>query len=466
MKSCIAIPTRFAINPLRRLVPKLLDDPEVDRVLILDNGHPSNNARMWFKALNRDQPKIEVVNARGWSIHRMWNFGWEYAREHGYEFYGAFNDDIIAPHGLVGHLAAAMRDDTSLWIVSPEWTRRLNLGVDVTGDVRRVNGTQRHGGLAGWCWLLRTDIPVPPIDEQFEWWYGDDDLAEQIRLAGGGLGVVVGLPLEHKQETTARRFPWTREAIERDGVRYDAKYGVGSALPTPPKISVLVPTMNRTDRLRVAVSRMLAQDYPSFEIIVQNGGEPFRFDGDDDPLADDRVITRTAPDKGICNALNKAAELATGDIWHVACDDDEMLSGTFRSAQVAFNTGARWSYGWMRYYQEFSNGQRKQVYRHTERLWPWDLAAHQRGNAIAQPTVFFARDTYEMHGPFNEDFPMCWDYEWWMRLGVRYDPVPRDHCDAHYIIWPGSTSVHSVELMNLEVERMQQLWARVGYGER
>lgn len=462
MRACIAIPTISAIRTLKALVLALIRDPAVDCVLILDNGHKSSQAASWFRGIQRRTPKVRVVDARGWGIHQMWNYGWDYAREQGFEYYGAFNDDIQAPPSLVRDLVDALDRNPDLWIVSPDWHRRLAEGSEVTGHVRRVTGTQRHGGIAGWCWLLRTDIPVR-VDEQYEWWYGDCALAEDIRLAGGALGVVEGLPLDHDQETTARNHAWTRDAIVRDGQRFERQYGPGTAIPY--RVSVLIPTMNRPARLRRAVAHVLRQQYPSFEIVIQNGGEKIE-PAPGDVLADDRVHLRQVPDTGICNALNRAAEIATGDVWHMCCDDDEMQPGTLWSAASALRTGEQWTYGWMRQFREFPSGRRRQIALHTARLWPWNLDEHKAANSVNQPTAFWTRESYEKHGPFHEDFPMIWDYEWWMRLGVRYSPVQRDHCDADYVIWPGSTSVHAAAEMTAEVERLQALWAEVGYGER
>jgi GT2 family glycosyltransferase len=454
--SCIAIPTLDALRTLKPLVTRLLRDPEVEALLILDNGHRRPSAKNWFRAVDRD-PRVHVVDARGWSLHRMWNWGREWATANGHGFYGAYNDDLVVPADLTSELAAALRRDPALWLVAPEWTRSLSSGVDLTGEVRRVQGTQRHGGISGWCWLMRADAPVPPIDEQFEWWYGDCDLAEQIRLAGGELGIVEGLPVDHKAETTARHHPWTRKAIVRDGARFEAKYGQGSAIPT--RVSVLLPTKDRPERLGRALSCILAQDYPDLEVVIQNGGA--RVELPDDP----RIVYLEGADTGIANALNIAAAASTGDVLHVTCDDDEMRPGTLWSAASALRS-AEWTYGWMRTFLETRTGYRRLHKRHTACLWAWNLDEHKAANSINQPTAFFTRSSYEKLGPFDERFPMVWDYEWWMRLGTRFEPVQRDHCDADYVIWPGSTSVHAAAAMALEVERLQELWAEKGYGER
>lgn len=458
-RTCIAIPTLRALKTLRPLVRSLLRDPAVGMVLVLDNGHKTSPAKTWLRQIGQD-PRVTVIDTRGWGIHRMWNWGREWATEHGFEFYGAFNDDLVVPDGLVCELACALTTDPRWWIVSPDWHRRLADGVDVTGTVRRVRGTQRHDGIAGWCWVMRTDVPVPPIDETFRWWYGDDSLAEEIHRAGGQLGIVEGLPLDHEQETTAKREPWTRTAIVEDGIYYEQKYGPGSAIPL--RVSVLIPTKDRPDRLRRAVEHVLAQDYPAFEVIVQNGGGPV--DLPDDP----RLIVVNEPDKSIAHALNLAAKHATGDIFHVAMDDDWMCPNTLWSAQCALRTGEAWTYGWMRIYSEsvLRPGRRHWISRTSACLWEWSLAEHKAANSVNQPTAFFTRAAYEKYGPFNEDFPLVWDYEWWMRLAVHHDPVPRDHCDSEYTVWPGSMSVFDHAAVVAEVVRLQALWAEKGYGER
>lgn len=455
----VAIPTIEAFHTLRPLVHRLLRDRAVTQLLILDNGHKASAARRWLYSIG-DDPRVEVLNTRGDSLYRMWNDAWTRARYRGFDYLAVLNDDIVIPDGLIGHLAAALDDDPGLWLVAPEWTRPLSAGVDITGDVLPVRGTQRHGGISGWCFLVRVDVPVPPIDEQFEWWCGDDDLAEQVHRAGGRIGIVEGLPLDHEAETTARRHSWTYRAKWDDARRYEEKYGPGSAPPEWRRATVLLPTKDRPKQLVEAVDAILAQDWHNIEIVVQNGGKPVRLP------RDPRILLEERPDNGIAHALNLAARRATGHVWHVACDDDVMAPGTLRSAIEALATsGYGWTYGWMEFYVHGPDGP-ELVVDESARPWPWKESDFQLGNCVHQPTAFFLGELYERLGPFNERFPFCWDYEWWGRLAATSPPLPRDHCDARYNIWPGSASEQHRDALISEVAGIHAMWDEWGFGLR
>ena len=87
-------------------------------------------------------------------------------------------------------------------------------------------------------------------------------------------------------------------------------------------------------------------------------------------------------------------------------------------------------------------------------------------NCIHQPTVFFTRAAWERLGPFNTDYPYAYDYEFWGRLGAHYEPVVRDHVDATYTFWPGSTSIRIPEALADDVRGIQKQWQAYGFGKR
>ncbi|NLU80469.1 glycosyltransferase [Micromonospora sp. HNM0581] len=102
-----------------------------------------------------------------------------------------------------------------------------------------------------------------------------------------------------------------------------------------PSVSTVVPTRNRPELLRAAVTAILAQDYPGpiEVVVVYDQSEP------DTALADlstpdrtVRVITngRTA---GLAGARNTGILAATGELVAFCDDDDEWLPGKLR-AQV------------------------------------------------------------------------------------------------------------------------------------
>lgn len=224
------------------------------------------------------------------------------------------------------------------------------------------------------------------------------------------------------------------------------------------KVSLLLPTLNRPRLLPAAIGAMLAQDYDDVEIVVN--------DGSDEPcpspiLTDERVVVmENGSNLSIANALNAAAEAATGDIFYVASDDNLMLHGTIVSALAALAGGARWTCGRM----IVDDGKNLPW---VSPLVEWDPEIHGKvGNQVQEPTVFMTRRAFEESGGFNEIYRCAQDYEMWGRLGAVEPPAVRDHVDVFYRLWEGSLSTTAAERCSTEVEMIQAQWSGFGFGGR
>lgn len=120
------------------------------------------------------------------NIQRWWNLGIAaaaaYAKAAGQEQWNVLvtNDDIIACPHLTETLDREMRATTAV------------LAYPNAFDDRRVLLTQPNADVStritGWCFMLRGESGLK-TDEQFEWWYGDNDLDFTARLSGGALCV-------------------------------------------------------------------------------------------------------------------------------------------------------------------------------------------------------------------------------------------------------------------------------------
>lgn len=103
-----------------------------------------------------------------------------------------------------------------------------------------------------------------------------------------------------------------------------------------PTVTVVVPTRDRPELLRVALRAILAQDHPGpiDVVVVYDRSEPDRsLESTADPWRRVRVI-RNQRTPGLAGARNSGLLAATGQLIAFCDDDDEWLPGKLR-AQVA-----------------------------------------------------------------------------------------------------------------------------------
>lgn len=171
------------------------------------------------------------------NISRWWNTGitasTAYARVFGHREFNVLivNDDIVAPPHLVGFLDAGLRGQHSAVRDSSPLTARPVLAYpDNWPPYNRAgfHGTpgqvQLSTRISGWCFMLRGEAGIT-ADEQFEWFYGDDDLDWRCRESGGAV-MVPDCPVEHlypNQLTGASAELSARTHVDRQ--LFAAKWG-------------------------------------------------------------------------------------------------------------------------------------------------------------------------------------------------------------------------------------------------
>lgn len=189
--------------------------PALVERLLADGAAP-----VWL-LVNRDGVELPAFDERvgrvdlvGRTIYQVWN----HAIAHASGPLAILNDDIELGAGA---LAAAVE-------VLQEYELTA-VGFDyecLPGPLRLrpTTGTYRLHGISGCAFVVDSDR-CPLVDEQFEWWGGDDDLMMTIEKEGGRMGVLEGAHVLHWSGTTARNHEWIPEAIGRDQARMLAKWG-------------------------------------------------------------------------------------------------------------------------------------------------------------------------------------------------------------------------------------------------
>ena len=200
-----------------------------------------------------------------------------------------------------------------------------------------------------------------------------------------------------------------------------------------PQITVVTPSYNHAAFLRRCIDSVLEQAYPNLQYFVHDGGST---DGTVEILKGygDAICWRSERDRGQAAAVNEGFRKSDGDLVAWLNSDDYYLPGAFDHAVNAFeeHPGAAMIYGRARLVDEAG---------HTIRPYP-TFAFHRRDLArkcyVCQPTVFVRRSVLDEVGLLNEDFDICIDYEWWLRIGRDHTLAFCDHELAASRLYPAT----------------------------
>lgn len=187
-------------------------------------------------------------------------------------------------------------------------------------------------------------------------------------------------------------------------------------MPNNPLVSVIIPSYNRSDLLKRAISSVLVQNYWSFELIVVD-------DGSTDDTA--RTVLSFQPhvkyvkqeNKGVSAARNKGAAKAKGAYLAFLDSDDEWLPEKLKTQMnYMVKSGCKISQTeetWIR------NG--KLFNKRLHHAKPeGDIFIPSLSQCLVTPSsVVIERSLFEKYGGYNELLPACEDYDLWLRMGVN-----------------------------------------------
>lgn len=205
------------------------------------------------------------------------------------------------------------------------------------------------------------------------------------------------------------------------------------------KISVVTICLNNRSTLQQAIDSVRMQSGPEVELVIVDGGSS---DGSVEIVqqAAEGFAALTwvsEPDRGISDAMNKGARLASGEIVAFLHADDFYPDGSVlqRVAETfEANPAATWLTGGIRLV-----GPDGEKLREIEAR-DYSFRRLVRSNIIFHPATFVRRGTLLELGGFRDDLRYAMDYDLWLRLGEHQSPltVPSPLCC--FRVHPGSLS--------------------------
>ena len=172
-------------------------------------------------------PEATVIPAATAELNlaRWWNEGMDYVacRDRGEHDLLVFDADSAVPAAGITRLSEVLREH-GLGAACPD-----RLGTLPAGSVhteRQIGPVPWEVRMTGWCFMLRGEAGLR-ADPQFRFWYADDDMECQARLAGG-TGMAGGVRGGHP-EASRPLTPYQRECADTDAGRFSAKWGFSPA---------------------------------------------------------------------------------------------------------------------------------------------------------------------------------------------------------------------------------------------
>jgi len=182
-----------------------------------------------------------------------------------------------------------------------------------------------------------------------------------------------------------------------------------------PLVSVIIPTYNRAYILPKAIESVINQTFKDLEIIVVDDGST-----DETPY----IITKypliyvKKPRKGVAHARNTGIKKAQGKFICFLDSDDYFVPEKIEKQLKFFEKNP-----------QYKIVQTEEIwYKGNRRIFP--KKKHQKAEGyffdraiklcvVSMSTVMIKRELFDEIGLFDEDFWVCEDYEFWLRIAIK-----------------------------------------------
>jgi glycosyltransferase involved in cell wall biosynthesis len=211
-------------------------------------------------------------------------------------------------------------------------------------------------------------------------------------------------------------------------------------------VSVIIPTYNRKKFLKEAIHSVLSQSFKELEIIVVDDGSSYKSEWVE--TLDPRLHYIYCAQRGVVAARNFGVSISSGE-YIAFLDSDDLWEKKKLEKQLSFlkaiNEEPRIS---------FSGSETKYKICYTDEKWVRkgehlnQMKKHQKYHGhifekclplciISASSILMEREVFYDLGGFDESFPVCEDYDLWLRMSLRY---PIAYLDDKLIVKRGGHS--------------------------
>ena len=184
------------------------------------------------------------------------------------------------------------------------------------------------------------------------------------------------------------------------------------------RVSVVIPTFNRSELTVRAVQSVLSQRHKADQIIIVDDGSTDDTLKKLSPFHEVAEIV-TQPNRGVSAARNRGISLAKYE-WIALLDSDDCWHPEKLAKQIAFHEAhpdLLWSHTLEEWIRNGKRVSQKKRHRKPEGHIFYESLPFCK---IAPSAVMIHRDILGNVGMFDENLPVCEDYDLWLRIAKHY----------------------------------------------
>ncbi len=249
------------------------------------------------------------------------------------------------------------------------------------------------------------------------------------------------------------------------GLRQPPKLPIGALAGAPARIrfSIVTPSLNHARFIRRTIESVLGQrgEFDLQYLVVDAGST----DGTLTILREHEASLEwsSEPDQGQADAINKGLRRCGGDVVGWLNSDDVLLPGALERMARVFreDPDVEWVHGRCQIVDESDRRIRRgvELYKHL-RSQRYSYGSLLTENFISQMTVFWRRPVLDEIGYLDPSLRFAFDYDLWLRLAQRGDPVYIQAPQACFRWYESSKSGASFQQQFAEDTRVAQRYAR------
>jgi len=224
-------------------------------------------------------------------------------------------------------------------------------------------------------------------------------------------------------------------------------------------VSVIIPCYNQAHFLGDAIESVLAQSYPSFEIIVIDDGSPDNTAEVAARYPGVRYVQQT--NQGLSAARNTGIRESRGEYLVFLDADDRLLPHALRDGLACFHDHQEAAFvsGHHRYINR--DGSLRNEYPPT----PIDdhpyVALLKRNYIGMHATVMYTRMVFDEVGTFDTTLKSCEDYDLYLRIARRFAIYHHPHLAAEYRWHSANMTNNSGRMLKSAMRVLRSQWPHV-----